>query len=371
MSKTPLSEHCHIVIMAGGSGTRLWPLSRKAHPKQFQRLTSDRTLLQETFARALLVCPAERIYVCTAAPYRELVTAQLPEIAEANILIEPEARNTAPAIAFAAGLIRERDSEAVVATIASDHAIHNPEAFAESLKMAFSSVSSHREKLAIVGINPTRPDTGLGYIRMGAEFPAEEGERIFLAEDFKEKPDRKTAENYIADWRYLWNAGYFIFCAETFADWTEKYAPELHTAIRSIVEFAASGADAAERIAELYASIPKEAVEPLIVEKLQPNERLVIPAPLRWSDVGNWSTLFDFLSEKMKTDVVSTGKLVDLGSERVLALDEGKLIVTLGLEDVIIVDTKDALLVASRDKVEGEMKELLKKVADAEGDGYL
>ena len=224
MVQPPSAKHKHsyAVIMAGGSGTRLWPISRQAKPKQFQSFTSLQTMIQETFARVAHVVPQENIFVSTTKNYREMVLAQLPEMTEERLILEPNARNTAPAIALVAATIALVDPAAVIATIASDHAIENPEEFSATINAALILAAGHRDTLITIGINPTHPDTGLGYIKMGEELATVSGKRIFTVAAFKEKPDRKTAEEYLAGWEYLWNAGYFIFAAESFAQWTRE-----------------------------------------------------------------------------------------------------------------------------------------------------
>ena len=285
-----------------------------------------------------------------------------PEITKERLILEPQARNTAPAIALVAATIAEYDSEAVIATIASDHAIENPEEFQAAIKAAFATVTLKRDKLVTIGINPTHPDTGLGYIKMGQEFTTSLGKRVFVVEAFKEKPDRKTAEEYLSSWEYLWNAGYFIFAAESFGEWTKRCSPLLHDAIEKIIAHKTAGTLDEKTLRELYEKTPSEPIDTLIVEKLSREERLVIPAPLKWSDVGNWETLYAFLSEKSATDSVIQGDHLDIGSKHLLVHSEKRLIATVGLEDLIIVDTDDALLVARRDRVSGDIKKLIEKI---------
>lgn len=357
-------QHSYAVIMAGGSGTRLWPLSRKAKPKQFQSFIGAQTMLQETFARVATVVPQENIFISTTKNYQGMVLEQLPEMTEERLILEPESRNTAPAIALASAMISLIDSEAVIATIASDHAIENPEEFTATLAVAFATTLKYKDRLITVGINPTRPDTSLGYIKMGEEIETIAGKRIFVVDAFKEKPDAETAEQYLSDWEYLWNAGYFIFSGAHFAEWTKKHSSALHQAIQKIIEHKKARTLDTEILATLYAETPSEPIDTTIVEKLSPEQRLVIPSALRWSDVGSWGTLLDFLREKKNVSLVTNGHHIDLDSRDTLVYgtDEKRLIATLGLQDIIVVDTPDALLVAHRDHVSGEMKKLIEKI---------
>ncbi|MBP9697832.1 MAG: mannose-1-phosphate guanylyltransferase [Candidatus Moranbacteria bacterium] len=374
MPSIPKKElpHCYIVIMAGGSGTRLWPLSRKAIPKQFQAFTSPQTMIQETFARVAQVIPKENIFVSTTKDYAPLVRKQIPEIAEERLILEPEARNTAPAIALVATMIRAHDPSGIVATIASDHAIENDAEFVATLQAALETVTLNPDQLVTVGINPTRPDTGLGYIKMGREFSLINEKRIFEVDAFKEKPDQKTAEDYVANWQYLWNAGYFIFSAETFATWTETFAPELHAIMSDIGEQKKSGHLDEAILATLYKKTTSEPIEPLIVEKLSPEKRLVIPSSMKWSDVGNWETLYDFLSEKTGTTLVTRhDNTVHVGSKNCFIYGEKRLIATLGIEDLVIIDTDDALFVARLDQAGSDMKKLIEKLKEEKKNSYL
>ncbi len=365
-------SHCYIVIMAGGSGTRLWPLSRKATPKQFSAFTSSQTMIQETFARAAKVVPMDHIFVSTAKVYADIILNQLPRISKERLILEPEARNTAPAIALVAATLQVHDPKAIVATIASDHAIENDEEFVVTLKAAFVTASSYPDRLVTVGINPTRADTGLGYIKMGKEFSVAEEKRVFVVDAFKEKPDKKTAEDYVTHWEYLWNAGYFIFSATTFEQWTKEFAPALHTIMEKIKEQKQTESENEITLTQLYAQTKNEPIEPLIVEKLSSEKRLVIPSALKWSDVGNWETLYDFLVEKLGNSmVVQHENTVSLNTEKCLIYGKKKLITTLGVEDLIIVDTTDALFIAKRDQAGSNMKQLIEKMKESDKESYL
>ncbi len=357
-----MSEHHYIVIMAGGSGTRLWPLSRKSKPKQFQSFVSEKTMIEETYDRIKNLVPDSHVFVSTTAQYVSLVLEKIPEISQENIIVEPEARNTAPAIALLSSMIETIDSEAVIATIASDHAIENPEEFRATILAALETVSTHRDKLITIGINPTKPDTGLGYIKMGHELETILGKRIFTVDAFKEKPDHKTAEEYLRSFDYLWNAGYFVFSAKTFAKWTNEFAPELHTIMDEIKSAKTSNTLDDATLRGLYQKTTSEPIEPLIVEKLSPEKRLVIPSSLKWSDVGSWGTLYEFLTEKSGETSVVHGEHVDLGSKNTFVQGNTRLIATIGVEDLVIVDTPDALLVARRDRVSGEIKKLIEEL---------
>ncbi len=359
-------QHHYIVIMAGGSGTRLWPLSRKSTPKQFQAFLSENTLFQETYTRALAVVPASHIFISTTTDYADTILAQIPNLTTEHLILEPLAKNTAPAIALVATTLAQKDPQAIVATIASDHAIENADEFVATLQTAFQAIDTYPTKLATVGINPTKPDTGLGYIKIGNECPLESQKRVFFIDEFKEKPDYETALHYTEDWGYLWNAGYFIFATSTLLSWVTTYAPALAQTMQHISLLKPEDTEYFTQLQTLYNQSPSDPIEPLIIEKLSPEERLVIPSSLKWSDVGNWSTLLQFLTEKKGASIITEGSHLDLGSENVLIKNttKDKKIVTLGLKNIVIIDTPDAILIADSEKASTDMKELIEKIKE-------
>jgi len=348
------NENIAIVIMAGGSGTRLWPVSRKDTPKQFQALVSEKTLLEETYERAKRIVPEERIFISSGEKYRDRILSSLHGVTRDRLLLEPSPQGTGPAIGLVSMMLEERFPGVTVATIASDHAIENEDAFVSSLKLALETVSEAPKKLAVIGINPTSPDTGLGYIRMGDEYREVGSDRIFFVDEFKEKPDRETAETYLSDWRYLWNAGYFIFSAKMMLLWIESYAPGLSGTLSEIRDGAP--------IAETYARAENEAIEPIVVEKLPVESRIVVPAPIQWSDIGTWGSLFDFLSKKHEKESFGFGDTVEVeGSGNLLYGGKKKTIAVFGVEDLVVIDADDAILVTSRHRA-GDIKTLISEL---------
>ena len=348
-----------IVIMAGGSGTRLWPLSRKSSPKQFHALVSDKTLLRETYERIGLLVPRENIFICATVAYIDQIAENIPEVPRENFILEPSARGTCSAIGLSTKHIIENNPDALIATIASDHAIDNPEEFTRVLALAFETLEKNRQKLITIGIRPTSPDTGLGYIRTGAIFGEDKAKNIYFVDSFKEKPDKATAEKYISDPHYFWNSGYFIFSGETLLSWIETFVPETASILSSLFSEEKTNQ---EKISSLYASCPTEAIDIAIVEKLSREIRLIIPSELKWSDVGSWDTLYDFLSNKNQSHSVFHGTIIDHESKNNLVnAPKEKLVALLGIEDLIIIDTEDVLLVANRNSA-SKMKELLEKI---------
>lgn len=340
-------KHRYAVIMAGGTGTRLWPLSRKAKPKQFHALTSTKTLLEETYQRVQKIVPADHIYISTTKSYSDAVLKTLPDFLPDRLIIEPAPRGTAPAITLVAQTLLGLDPEATVATIHSDHAIDGEKKFIESLSVAFDAVETHAEKIVVVGINPTHPSTELGYIHMGAELPAVSGKRVFSVDSFREKPDLKTAKKYLADWAYLWNAGYFIFSAKTFAQEAQTHMPEIAEGVSAFLETKNNAR---------YEGVPNEAVDQALIEKLPVEKRLVVPSEMGWADIGTWDTLFDFLRKTDTAPCISGENHLDEGSKNCLVYGNKKLVATIGLENVIIVDSEDALLVAKKGRAKDVKK---------------
>lgn len=355
----------YAVIMAGGTGTRLWPMSRTAKPKQLHKLVSEKTLIQETFDRIKKAVPVENIFISTNNKYEEEIRAQLPDVKPENFIIEPAKRNTGPALLYVAQYIHRRDPKAIIATLASDHVVTNLDGFTNSLKMAFTAAEQNKDHLILVGIKPTRPDTGLGYIKMGSVRNEINGEQVFEVEKFLEKPDLKTAEQYMQSWEYLWNAAYYFFDAEQLIKWFEKFVPETAKAMKEIDKLETAGGNGAtqSKIKEIFNKIEDEQFEFAVIEKLDPKQILVIPADLGWSDIGNWGTLHDVLSESHGSSMISRGYHLDVGSEGCLIYGSDKMIATIGLQDIVVIDTEDAILIANKNKAQ-DVKKMLDRLKE-------
>ncbi len=344
----------YAVIMAGGTGTRLWPMSRKSKPKQLHNFVSKKTLIQETFDRVESTLGLQHIFVSTNPSYAEDIKNQLPNIKSENFIIEPVGRNTAPALAYIAFTIFKRDKDANIATLASDHTVNNLGIFSQTVKIAFKAVDKFPDHLVVVGINPTRPDTGLGYIKMGNVKDKIDGEQIFDVEGFVEKPDLKTAEQYMSSWEYLWNGAYYFFKAKEFLKWLKKYRTELYEKMDEITDIELNGKtkENVKKVKDLFNSLKNEQFENAIIEQKDFNRILVIPADLGWSDIGNWGTLHEVLSNEDGDSMISRGEHIDVGSKGCLVYGSGKMIATLNLKDIVIVDTDDVILIADKNKAQ-------------------
>lgn len=350
-------ESRYVVIMAGGTGTRLWPLSRKSCPKQFRALISQKTLLEETFDRISKIVPLENIFVSTTQQYQDIVLTLLPAISPDQLIIEPAPRGTAPAITLVAQTIHQKNPDAKIATLPSDHTISENALFTKSLQIAFDTIDQYPDKIATIGINPTFPSTEFGYIHMGKEIARIQEKRIFYVDAFKEKPDIETAKKYLADWAYLWNAGYFIFSVQTFLESARELMPKISEGINT---FLSSKASHKERN-YLYEEIPNEALDFALIEKLDTEKRIVIPSEMGWDDIGTWGALFEFLKKTYGKDLIAKGNHIDSESKNCFIHGSNRLIATLGLKDTLIVDTEDALLVAHKDSAK-DVKKLLEEL---------
>lgn len=348
------------VILCGGSGTRLWPASREKLPKQFLNLLSDQSLLQETVLRALRISGAqpENVVTVTLGNMSESVREQMRSIAPAlaqHILSEPSARDTGAAVSFAANYIKSHfGGDAVMWILPSDHHIGDENAMKESLDHALWAAGQNY--LVTFGIQPTRPDTGYGYIRLGT---ALSGQGAFKAEKFVEKPDLATAQHYLETKQYLWNSGMFVFSADCVLEQFEKHAKSLNETVCTAMK---KSADAHEVDATLYASIEKRPFDKAIMEKA--DLVAVVPCNPNWSDIGSWESLWE-IREKDAGGNVTDGEVFTLQSSNCLVQSKNKLIACAGVQDLVIIETADSLLVA--DKRNSDIMKLLVNGMKAEG----
>jgi len=329
------------VVMAGGSGTRFWPLSRQARPKQLLPITSKRSLLQDTVARVLPLVPPERIVVVTGREHAAAVREQLPQVPPANILVEPMGRNTAPCIALAAEWIHRREPESAMAVMPSDHAIDNPSAFRRTLRRAFE-VAERGEHLVTLGIKPTRPETGYGYIHVGDSLDRRRP-RVCRVARFREKPPPAVARRFVASGRYLWNAGIFVWRTATIRAGLQRYLPQVTGALAK-VRFAKRNTRVS---AEVYRGLPSVSID---VGVMEPASRTgdrglaVVKCDCGWSDVGNWAAL-PAVWGRDRHGNAARGRAVLLESSGMTVYAGTRLVAALGVRDLVVVETADAVLV--------------------------
>jgi mannose-1-phosphate guanylyltransferase len=338
-------------------------MSTQKKPKQFHAFVSDQPLLVESVERLSPLIKKEEVFISTTKQLVPACQELLPDIATQNFIVEPAARNTGPAVGLVAAFLQKRKEEAIIAALWADHHIGRPEEFRHVLAAAERFVTKNPDAVVTVGINPTEPAPGLGYIQMNAKSEAVDGQRIFKMKRFVEKPDYDTAKKYIASWQYLWNAGYFIFRAETMLKLFKKYAPKIYDGLMKIQ--AAQGTMREQKVlVQEFERFPSEPIDTLIAEKAA-GDMYVIPADLEWSDIGSWSSLHDILANRYGSTVITKGHHVGHDDQNALIFANDKMIATVGLKDVIIVDTPDVLLVANKTRTQ-EIKELIEKLK-AEG----
>jgi len=343
MSRDAAFEHAYAVVMAGGSGTRFWPLSRRKHPKQLLELFGPGTLLEQTVARLRPIIPPARIYVFTNELVLKEVRRRLAEIPSSQIVAEPASRNTAPTLGVAAHEIARRDPRGLMVVLPSDHVIAKPAAFRQALHAA-CKVASTEGRSVVLGLKPTRPETGFGYVRLGARAGRVAGNEIFRVEKFTEKPPLAVARRYVTSGRYLWNGGMFIWRVTTLLHNLARFQPHMAGQLARLA--AAGGVRAGSSFRRLFPRLEKISIDYALMEKI-PNI-FAVAADIGWNDVGSWAVAYD-LARRDREGTVRPRHSLSLDSQGNLVVSQqGKFVVTVGARDLVIVDTPDALLVCAR-----------------------
>jgi mannose-1-phosphate guanylyltransferase/mannose-6-phosphate isomerase len=335
------------VILSGGSGSRLWPLSRAALPKQLLPLVSDRTMLQETVLRVASWPDIAAPLIVCGDDHRFLVAEQLRQIdiTPTAILLEKEGRNTAPAVAAAANYLLKHDADAMMLVLPADHLILDPDAFQRAVMVAADAVG--QTALATFGIVPLTPETGYGYIRRGAAVAGTE--RCFAVEQFVEKPDRATAERFIADQHYSWNSGMFLFRADTYLAELERLQPEMAACSKAAVDDAYADLSFCRLNEAAYAACPAQSIDFAVMEHT--TQAIVIPVDIGWSDVGSWSALSEIQDGNGDENVLHGDVYADHVKNSLIRA-ESRFVAVIGLDDVVVVETRDAVLVVNKDQVQ-------------------
>lgn len=344
------------VILAGGSGTRFWPRSRRARAKQVLALDGERTMIQQTLDRLLPLAAADDVWVITNSLLDEVIAQQLPQVPRGNILSEPTARNTAPACALAAFLLERSAPDTVIGIFPSDHVVKDTARFCEVIR-AGVELAANGERIVVLGVPPTRPETGYGYIELGASVDAVGGVPVRRVKRFTEKPDRARAEEFVASGNYSWNGGIFLWSARTLADAIREHCPAMAPLLEKIA--AAHGTPEFVRVfAEVYPqceniSIDYAVLEPRSAKGELASEIYCLPADFAWNDLGSWAALHEHradASEKVNVcDGASTAPVViDANGNYVYA--PGKAIALVGVSDLVVVETEDALLITTRER---------------------
>ena len=354
----------YALIMAGGSGTRLWPRSRGARPKQLLGLLSERTMLQEACQRIAPLVPDDRIFVVTGESYTDVVRQQIPQAPAANIIGELEGHGTAPCIGLSALYLRRLNPGAVMAVLTADHYIEKADELRRALGAAAQAAGAGR--LVTLGIRPNRPATGYGYIERGAKLARVSGFDVYRVEKFTEKPDLTTAQAFVKSGRYYWNSGMFIWKVSTILEEFEKLMPKFYA---QLMEIDAALGTAEERavLERVWPRVANETIDYGIMERA--DDVAVIPVDIGWSDVGDWAALSELLPADEEGNVV-VGQHVGLDTTGCLIHGSHRLVTTIGLEGMIIVDTEDALLVCPRERAQ-EVRELVRKLKESDREEYL
>jgi mannose-1-phosphate guanylyltransferase len=343
----------HAVIMAGGSGKRFWPESRMHRSKQFLDLTGNGPMIVETVRRLLPLVPRENIWVVAGEKDAPNLKSRTLGVPPGNILLEPEGRNTAPAMALAAARIERRDADAVIAATPADHAVGNPSAFRSVLKKGFR-LALRTGRFVTLGISPDHPATGYGYIERGMPFSGAEG--VFVVRRFTEKPDLRTARRFLRSRRFYWNSGVFIVRAATYRNRVARFLPAVHRELEEALRDAGRR-DFRNRLRRAYARIPSISVDYGILEK--EDGILVIPSEFGWSDIGTWRSLHEFLGGEGEN--VTAGKVILKNCRGSLVRSDRGVVAVIGMEDVMVIRDGDAVLVCPRHRSE-EVKEIAEEV---------
>jgi len=335
--------HAYAVIMAGGSGTRFWPLSRRKHPKQLLALFGKSTLLEQTVARIANAIPPERTYIFTNEILRTEIIRLLPQIPREQIVAEPAARNTAPTIGLAAHEILRRDPDGLMVVLPADHVIKKPTVFRRALRAACRWAST-RGRSVIIGIKPTRPDVGYGYVRFGRGAGRVEGQEIYQVEKFTEKPALPLARRYLASGKYRWNGGMFVWRASTLLHNLEQHQPAMARSLAQIAR--AGGVRRKATLRRIFPKLEKISIDFALMQKI--SNIFGVTADMGWSDVGSWAVVYD-LHRKDRDRSVQPGHTIALDSRGNMIVSPRKFVVTVGVRDLVIVETDDALLVCARE----------------------
>ncbi len=355
----------YVAIMAGGIGSRFWPMSRSKYPKQFlDILNTGRTLMQATYDRFAKFLPVENIYIVTSVEYKHIVAEQLPMLPEKNILCEPSRKNTAPCVAYISFKLAQINPDANLICAPADHLILDDEAFIKICNSALQ-FTSHIKALVTLGIKPTHPNTGYGYIQHESKSAAD---KIFKVKTFTEKPNTELAKTFIASGDFLWNAGIFVWQVKNILTAFEKFIPELYE-VFDIEKNAFNTNEETLAIEKIYPQCVNISIDYGIMEKA--DNVYVIPSSFGWSDLGTWASAYDNLDKDYFGNAVAEGDVMVIdATNNIIHADKKKLVLLQGLNDYIVVDTKDVLLICKKDK-EQDIKDYVAEIKRNRGDKFL
>ncbi|MCH7492782.1 mannose-1-phosphate guanylyltransferase [Patescibacteria group bacterium] len=357
----------NVVILAGGGGTRLWPVSRKNKPKQIQHFIGDQTLMQETFSRIRTGFPAKNIYVSTHYDHLQGIRQQIPQLPAKNYILETAKKDTAGAIGLAAVTLAKKNPHEIMVMANADHYIKNRKEYIRLLKLAAKVIKKDPHNSVVIGIKPTYPETGYGYIKINKLFGQFGDDEVFFGQRFVEKPDKKTAQRYVKRWDYLWNSAIFCWRVDYLLELYQKHLPK-HYAVLMRIQPALGTKHEKKVVTREFKKLKPISIDYGIMEKTK--NILVIPASFDWVDVGHWRTVKEVLS-RSDTENVVKGQHVGIESSGNLIYSyTGRLIGTAGLKDMIIIDTEDCLLVCPKDRAQ-DVKKIVEKLQKEKLNKYL
>jgi mannose-1-phosphate guanylyltransferase len=358
-------KNYYVAIMAGGIGSRFWPMSRQNFPKQFlDILNVGETLIQATFKRFLSFIPKENIYIITSAEYVDIVKKQLKDVPEENILGEPSRKNTAPCIAYISFKLQQKNPEASLIVAPSDHLILNEKDFAKVCLEALNFVNKHNAFITL-GIKPSSPNTGYGYIQHDQQSVSD---NVYKVKTFTEKPNTELAKTFLASGDFLWNAGIFVWRVKNIIKAFEKYLPEIFDVFVAEKEKFNTPLEK-KAIEHIYPLCTNISIDFGIMEKA--DNVYMIPSSFGWSDLGTWNSAYENLSKDKHQNAIAGNNVMPIDSNKCMVhTPNNKLVVLQGLDDFIIVDTNDVLLICKREK-EQEIKEYVSKIKRTKGEYFL
>ena len=360
-----MNKNNYVAIMAGGIGSRFWPMSRESHPKQFlDILNTGKSLIQATFDRFAKFIPVENIYVVTSQDYESLVAKQLPKINKDQILCEPSRKNTAPCVAFISFKLSQINPKANLICAPSDHLISDENAF-QSVCLNALAYTENNKSLITLGIQPTYPNTGFGYI----QYDKGSGqENIFKVASFREKPNQELAETFVNSGEFLWNAGIFVWKVNTVIKAFEMFLPEMHRTFSAEKKYF-NTKDEKEAIERVFLICENVSIDYGIMEKA--NNVYVIPSSFGWSDLGTWGSAYETIEKDENNNALTSKNIITIdAANNMIQSKKNKLMLLQGLEDYIIVDTNDVLMICKKDK-EQEIKKYVELVKNKKGDLYI
>lgn len=356
------NKHQYVLIMAGGSGSRLYPRSTDILPKQFQKIVGETTLIEQAYDRASKIVSDDHIYVSSNHKYIDLLKKHLPQIPVENYITEPIKRNTGPAISLATALILKKDKEAVIVVTHSDHLVLKTAEYVKAIKNGIEIITTNPDYILCIGITPTRAHTGLGYIEKDKSFSKTDGAMVYATKRFVEKPNLDLAKQYVASGNFFWNAGYFIWQAKHYMSELKKFSPEIYEGALKISK--EEPKNYLKTLNKEFIKFTDIAVDHLIMERTK--NLLVLPVDIGWSDIGSWDVVADMVNSNDKDSHGNYGQgiviNIDTHNTTVFSHDPHKIIATIGLDNFIIVTTKRAIVIVPR----GRSEDIKKIVADLE-----